>query len=290
MGVPINISVPSDIEEVASETTDTSKTKTKTNTNTNNDIEESKESASIANTYATKNSQTSKNSSKHSDSKSKSGISLAVQSVAIQNAIARLDEEDEDPDARKTQLCFGSCCDVRRATIIVNVFSIPLVLLSIYSNIQWSNEFEQAGEVNAKALIDVDELNQLADMYVDDFGTMVEEDLRLWSIKCGISIIFGIVGILGACFFSKWLVLMTAVWIVVDIVFSCIFGRFVFLLFIFFLYPHVVLFRALHKGKMTKDNYVRREKHCCCCDTGANKEDSSYENDVRRVYGVNEGI
>jgi len=98
---------------------------------------------------------------------------------------------------------------------------------------------------------------------------LVEEDslftnpFILLALKNAIGVLFGLIGILGCCKMYKYCVLATGIWFCVDIIWSFVFRRFVMAILVFNIYPHYHLFEALWSGKITRDNYRPREKHCC---------------------------
>ena len=82
--------------------------------------------------------------------------------------------------------------------------------------------------------------------------------------RLSLSMLFGILGIVGAAKYNKGLVLSTGVWYFLDFVFSIVYMDIVgCILRVFFAYPHFGLFLALKKGHITPERYGR-EKYCCC--------------------------
>jgi len=145
----------------------------------------------------------------------------------------------EEACERKSQLCCGSCCDLVRACIIVNIFDIILVTALL---IVW-------------AVIGLEE-----DMAKDITGVG-----GMGRIVVCIAIPFGLLGIYGALKFNKYAVLLTGIWYIVYLV-LCAVHKVIFttLVSVFFAYPHIHLALALHAGTITAQNYSVTEKYCCC--------------------------
>ena len=198
---------------------------------------------------------------------SKTRISLPVdQSVVkmVESYTEKPIAEDDDPNKRKTQLYCGFCCDILMACWIVDVMYVPWMVQSILFNLDlWQNS-------PGLLLNNDDAIND--DVLPDDDDDQINP-LVLLAIKNGVGILFGLIGILGAVKMYKWLGLSTGIWFCVDLVWSCVFGRYVMLILVFNIYPHFALFEALWKGKITPENYKRRERSCCC--TYCNDNESS---------------
>jgi len=79
-----------------------------------------------------------------------------------------------------------------------------------------------------------------------------------------LGIIANSLGIYGALKFKQIFVLIAGVWFALEALLSLIlFLDFVgFALGLLFLYPHIMLFKEIQDGIMTKENYVN-EKSCC---------------------------
>ena len=151
------------------------------------------------------------------------------------------DGEDDDEDRRRTQLYFGYCCDMRCASLTVDCLYVPWMINSVFFNL---GLYEEALE-----------------MGIEDTGRF--NPLVLLAIKNGIGAFFGVIGIIGCCRMHSCLVLATGIWFCADVLWSLLFGRYVMLALVFNIYPHFFLFEALRSGKITRDNYRRREQHCC---------------------------
>ncbi len=81
-----------------------------------------------------------------------------------------------------------------------------------------------------------------------------------------IGIICNALGLWGSMKFNKIGILVAAVWFGIEAVLSiALFMDFVGAAFaIFFLYPHVVFFREMQTGVMSRETYAN-EKDCCGC-------------------------
>ncbi len=105
------------------------------------------------------------------------------------------------------------------------------------------------------------------DVLVEEFEDM-KDSFNTWVTlniaRLSLSMLFAILGIVGAAKYNKCLVLSTGVWYFLDFVFSIVYmdiGGCI--LRAFFAYPHFGLFRALNEGHITPERYLR-EKYCCC--------------------------
>jgi Flp pilus assembly protein protease CpaA len=81
-----------------------------------------------------------------------------------------------------------------------------------------------------------------------------------------IGIICNAMGLWGAMKFNKLGILVAAVWFGIEAVLSiALYMDFLGAAFaLCFLYPHIVFFRELQNGVMSKETYVN-EKNCCGC-------------------------
>jgi len=84
--------------------------------------------------------------------------------------------------------------------------------------------------------------------------------------RMSVSMVFGILGIVGALKFQKYLVLATGLWycptyIIMSLLVQRWDGA---VLAAIYSYPNFHLFWQFHKKKITKDNYSETEQHCCC--------------------------
>lgn len=116
--------------------------------------------------------------------------------------------------------------------------------------------------VNNMAAEDFDD-----DVMAGDFEEMKDSFngwMALYFTRLALSLLFGILGIVGAAKYNKCLVLSTGVWYFLDCVFSIVFMDFLgCALRVFFAYPHFGLYLALKKGNITPERY-EVEKYCCC--------------------------
>lgn len=158
-------------------------------------------------------------------------------------------EEGLTPE-RQTSLFLGVCCDMRRATIIVNIADISLSLLSLMGFIiMGSSAFASVIEDDAVQ-------EQLA--YARQF-------VWLSILFFSLSILTSLCGIMGALRFNGALVLISALWHCLSTITSFLVGDYLpMLLPILFAYPHFVLYKEIRQGTMTAESYAK-ERHSCCC-------------------------
>jgi hypothetical protein len=81
-----------------------------------------------------------------------------------------------------------------------------------------------------------------------------------------LGIICNALGLFGALKFKKMFILIATIWFGIEAILSLVmfmdwvgFGT-----AIFFLYPHVMFYKELQEGTMSRENYAH-EKNCCSC-------------------------
>jgi len=150
---------------------------------------------------------------------------------------------------------FGCCCDVRRATIAINIVAIIFSIIGIIIFIR------------AIAIIS-------ASVDDDTYEQSLESVLTAIIVSTILSILFSIAALVGAINFNAWLVLSNAIWLVLGFIVyvsvnvnGILNAIFYFFITSFFIYPHVMLFYELKVSKtMSKPIYPREEQSCCCID------------------------
>jgi len=143
----------------------------------------------------------------------------------------------EEP-TRDGHTCCFVCCDTRTACLVVNVMSLAftgLGLISLAPQAMDRPGFER-------------------------FGIMIAAFV--------LGIICNTLGLYGALKFRKTFILVATVWFGIEAILSvALFMDFVgFIVSILFLYPHLMFFKELQSGVMSRKNYIH-EKECCgaCC-------------------------
>lgn len=173
--------------------------------------------------------------------------------ISIEPSILQLAfGEGVDPTARQAELCCGSCCDLLRACIIVNIFYLSYAVLALL--LSWWG----IAVINALDLAEYED-----DEIVQD---MVQSDayLVIGIIQVSTGMLCASLGIVGASKFTKGLVLICGIWYCIDLMVSAIFRMWpTALMKGFFAYPHFALYMALKSGTITRENYLI-ERHCCC--------------------------
>ena len=178
--------------------------------------------------------------------------SSILESIAA--AAAAEDEEDEE-EPRRDPL-FGSCCDLVRAVIVVDALYI-VKSIKMMITILLGLSVTDPDDYNLR-WYDDDQIEAIVNQLDKVFWILIIKNI------CGI--IFASIGIYGATRFSKYLVIATIFFCCIDILWSLLFFRWMSaLLCVFFIYPHVALFRALSKGKLTRENYHGTKRCCCAC-------------------------
>ena len=157
------------------------------------------------------------------------------------------------PGRKQGHVVCGCCCDVRRATIIVNI----LLLFQTIGEEPFSYFLTMTGQL-------------------DDFELFSHTPAVIaWKV---LQCLFYAAAILGALQFNAWLVMANIIFFVVSTVLTLVTNYqnsdnyfavrdMIYALFImsWFIYPSVMLVYELKVSKtMSKQTYPR-EKHSCCC-------------------------
>jgi hypothetical protein len=164
----------------------------------------------------------------------------AVDAMAIQNHTI----------GRRAHLCCGSCCDTRRATIIVNIINITssifgLVGIGMLTSSSFADQFDD-------------------DAVKSELAVATSSAWVIYLLAC-LSIVCGGLGIYGAKEYKGWMVLVSGVWYAINAVLSVLGGAIGGAVMSgLFAYPHFVFYQEMKKGIMTKENYPN-EKYSCCC-------------------------
>lgn len=161
-------------------------------------------------------------------------------------------------DQRISDLCCGVCCDLVRGCIIVNSCKIVMNILQILLPALGFTDF----------LIDTINFDAFAKAFDDDEvmqSVQGERKINTFvTVVTVCSILFSIVGILGASKFRPCLVLTTGIWYCIDAIRCAVTLQWINIAVNgCFAYPHIALFLALRSGKMSRERY-HIEKHCCC--------------------------
>jgi len=139
-----------------------------------------------------------------------------------------------DESTRHGHTCCFVCCDTRTACLVVNVMSLAftgLGLISLAPQAMDRPGFER-------------------------FGIMIAAFV--------LGIICNALGLYGALKFRKTFILVATVWFGIEAILSvALFMDPVgFIVSILFLYPHLMFFKELQSGVMSRKNYIH-EKECC---------------------------
>jgi len=221
-----------------------------------NDIEQrmKMEADATANAVLFDNSAHNTTSVAHSNSASLVSIDPSVlQSI-------RYGEPVVDPNERQADLCFGCCCDFRRACKIVNIeYLFELVFKILLASLTGSDW--------------LDSLNFDRNDYDDDDDSLEAnidtlDAMKSYTIFLLIMFVIGtpsaVIGIIGAETFNKYMVLSTGICYCILVILNCYTKNWPYVVVRgLFAYPHFALFMALKSGKITRENYMV-EKHCCC--------------------------
>ena len=161
---------------------------------------------------------------------------------------------EKEPEERQTALCFGSCCDVRKACLIVDTI---YVLFSIWGVVRYSQ-----GSAYLNLMVE-----QAQNVYSIDVYSIAA------IVQLSLGILFALVGLVGSYTFQSIPVLWAAIWYIIDTIMYVVFFNWPAAIIIaLYSYPHVALFVALRKGTLTSENYEQTEQHCCC-GSGCSRDD-----------------
>ena len=157
------------------------------------------------------------------------------------------------PNGKQGHSCFGCCCDMRRAVIIVNIIMLVLTFLTAI--------FTIAG---------VEFLRENSQLFTDDEVQEAAEELEsvplaLLFVLLLVECFFFAFGIIGALKYVKWMVYVALAGYVLSFVANIIYlniGALV--LGALFAYPHLFFIREMDKRIMTKENYSNEKQSCCC--------------------------
>jgi hypothetical protein len=152
----------------------------------------------------------------------------------------------------------GGCCDVRRATIIVNIINLVMGLLGMILLATVSNA---ASTLDANDFDDDQMKEAIAEMNAAEMGGSIGWAMLLTVLRLG----FNGLGIYGALYYIQWPVVASLAVFALEILFAMITFNFVgLIMFGFFAYPHVYLILEMRNGIMSEETY-EIEKHSCCC-------------------------
>lgn len=159
----------------------------------------------------------------------------------------------EESSERKSALFCGSCCDLVKGCILVNLLNIGVSILFL-----------------AICLMDNDRLHELILAIDDDdeaggLRSMLDPRGTLGLVRTSLMIPFALLGIVGAWRFQKYMVLCTAIWYIIDLLPAIMIRAWTnLLLSAFYCYPHIHLYLELKNGNMTMETYKSNEQYCCC--------------------------
>ena len=217
-----------------------------------------------ANKKANKNNKSVKNNVKNSNDND------ADNKVVIPNGSNEQREEDIEREEKLGRTCFGFCCDMRRAVIIMSILGILFAIgglvgdyvtiyVGAYDNYDDDNVFNQE-----------DKNNQLDRLFVIDIV-----------LRC-INIIGYVLGIIGAIKYNSKLLKMNVVIIITYFITSTImfiktsndiesyeYGAIQMIGpiigTVMGIYINKTLAKEINNGIMSIDTYKIREEHSCCC-------------------------
>jgi len=203
---------------------------------------------------------TSRTLNSNSSSKGQVSVSMTIASEKkLRETLEILDEDDTQNELKKTR-CFGSCCDLRRACIILNSIYFAFVVFGITMYSLGMDLGKIGGTTDDNIFQNDDAFEDASEV---TFG--IDDMLKTSPIQLGLGIFFAILGIIGACRFNKFLVVGLAIWLCIDAIIYCVFLNWynAVIVVVVYSYPNFALFLALKNGKISRDNYDS-VRYCCC--------------------------
>jgi hypothetical protein len=190
-----------------------------------------------------------------SEAQSTSKSTTSTRMVSIDPALLRMistgEDDFEDQDRRKSQLCCFVFCDLVLAGILMNILYIFFCIFHILVSL-WNTPFNISLDI-----YDFDADDDFVDRTIDRKGIVQ-------LTRTGGGIVFSAIGVVGAWRFSKYLVLASAIYYCIYAVMSLLDdGRWIgAFLTVPFAYTNFHLFIALKNDNISSENYAT-EKHCC---------------------------
>eukprot|EP00542_Grammatophora_oceanica_P003060 CAMPEP_0194068626 /NCGR_PEP_ID=MMETSP0009_2-20130614/87195_1 /TAXON_ID=210454 /ORGANISM="Grammatophora oceanica, Strain CCMP 410" /LENGTH=178 /DNA_ID=CAMNT_0038721741 /DNA_START=472 /DNA_END=1008 /DNA_ORIENTATION=- len=175
---------------------------------------------------------------------------------------------DKNPDKRGHS-CFGCCCDMRRAVIIVGILNIVFSVISLVI-----------------LLFTVQVVKNADDDSVQDVVDEVDKAATSGIVMVVVGIVCSILAIVGAVIYNKWLVLVNIIYLIASYVAAVVinlqaasategnenefnYGPLNIMVGVFFLalwiYPHAFFVKEVMDGTMDKETYKSNEEQSCCC-------------------------
>jgi hypothetical protein len=143
--------------------------------------------------------------------------------------------------------CCGGCCDVRRASIVLDIMSLVSLVINVFA----------LSAVSTSSIFDDDEVKQKLSEGMPSAGVMIA--IFVFEI-----VLLGIT-VWGAVSFSAPKVMVGLVVYSIGVLTSMFSLNLVGVVVnVFFAYPHYFLYKEIKDGIMSKDNYYNEEQSCCC--------------------------
>lgn len=157
-------------------------------------------------------------------------------------------------------MCFGSCCDFRRAVLIVNGITIGIKLLVMMGVAIGVSYLSKNLDDIENDMDDDDNRKQLDEVFKSGAVAGYEALFEVWET---ITVGLHVAGIYGALMYKKWGIITASVTYAVALLFNLASGNaFDFIVNGLCLYPHVCMYLLMDKGIMTAHNY---HKVASCC-------------------------
>jgi hypothetical protein len=152
------------------------------------------------------------------------------------------------PQQKHGHICCGKCCDVRRATIIVDIIAIIMIMSSfvLLAKIKQEASQNEFDDDNVERVVTRLPAFIWYTVYVVEIGllSLAIRGAQIFNSK------YVFVGFFLYCF---GVVMALFTLNIVGIITNA-----------FFAYPHYCLYNEIQRGIMTRENY-HNEKYSCCC-------------------------
>jgi hypothetical protein len=174
-------------------------------------------------------------------------------------------ERAEHREPKRGQKCCGCCCDMRRATIIVNAVWVVIETIDLIVLVSRATSARHSSDVKVQAKY------ESIKRYI--VGILIAQILAL---------VLGTGAILGAIKFRAWPVVINIVYVVIAFILLMVDTAkashhdsaytvniparvTIFLIILALLiYPQAVFVREVKTATMTKETYINEEYSCCC--------------------------
>mmetsp|Transcript_21361 Transcript_21361/g.46333 ORF Transcript_21361/g.46333 Transcript_21361/m.46333 type:complete len:181 (-) Transcript_21361:223-765(-) len=166
-----------------------------------------------------------------------------------------LEAEGVVVSGKRGKICCGACCDMRRATIVVNIVNLCFLGVALMGMIAALSVSSNLDKYSDDALFD------------DEFESDLNDLKGLGIVGIFVVLVLAIghaLGLYGAVSYKPWMVMTSFVFYCLSTIFALVRLDPFCIMYALFAYPHYFLWEEIRAGIMTPDNYPN-EIHSCCC-------------------------